>query len=188
MKSRRPTQREKTRRAFGAYTELLDAADWIRRELGGPLDAFGLTINEFRLMAMLDREGPMSIVEAAEKRHCLIQYMHVMIARAEKWGWVRKTIVTHPPAKVPEGRLPKAKRGKPRMGPRMGMVSLTPAGKKLIRRVLPRQAKLVKSFMRALDGREQVTLSCLCRKLREGDPIRFFREIRMEDAEEDLVV
>jgi hypothetical protein len=36
---------------------------------------------------------------------------------------------------------------------------------------------VVKAEMRALEGREQVTLSRLCRKLKDGDADRFIREI-----------
>ena len=38
--------------------------------------------------------------------------------------------------------------------------------------------------MRALDGKEQVTLSRLLLKLRQGDVVRFVREIRMYDEED----
>jgi hypothetical protein len=38
--------------------------------------------------------------------------------------------------------------------------------------------------MRALHGREQLTLSRLCRKLREGDVLKFVSEITHEDVEE----
>ena len=39
--------------------------------------------------------------------------------------------------------------------------------------------------MRALDGREQETMSRLCRKLRAGDAAKFLREIRMMDEDEE---
>ena len=39
--------------------------------------------------------------------------------------------------------------------------------------------------MRALDGREQETMSRLCRKLRAGDAAKFLREIRMVDEDEE---
>jgi len=68
------------------------------------------------------------------------------------------------------------------------VVSLTRDGRKLIATVLPRQAKMVKAMMRALDLREQDTLGRLCRKLREGDIVKYFQEIRMQDADEDLRV
>ena len=90
---RRPTQREKTQRAWGAYLDLADTADWIRRELRGPLEVFGLTMEEFRLLAMLYRDGPVTISMAAEKRERNRQNMHLTIRSAEEFGWVRRQIV-----------------------------------------------------------------------------------------------
>jgi hypothetical protein len=49
--------------------------------------------------------------------------------------------------------------------------------------VLPNHTKMVKALLRALDGRKQDTLSRLCRKLREGDMVKFVREITHEDGE-----
>ena len=181
---RRPTQREKTQRAWGAYLDLVDAADWIRRELRGPLDVFGLTMEEFRLLAMLYRDGPVTISMAAEKRERNRQNMHLTIRIAEKFGWVRRQIVRLRRGKTKESRVPKGRRG--RLAWRVGVASLTPQGEKLIGSVLPKQAKLVKAWMRALEGREQLTLSYLCRKPREGDVLKFVSEITHEDREEDL--
>ena len=47
-----------------------------------------------------------------------------------------------------------------------------------------KHAEVVKSSMRVLDGREQVTLSRLLLKLRKGDVVKFVREIRMYDDED----
>jgi hypothetical protein len=41
--------------------------------------------------------------------------------------------------------------------------------------------KLVLAFMRALEWREQRTLIRTCAKLREGDILRFLREMEFED-------
>ena len=184
----RASHKEKTGRAFGAYLDLADTADWIRRELAGPLDYFGLTMNEFRLLHMLYNQGPMSVSDAAERRACKIQNMHTLVERMEGAGWVGRQVMWRAPAEIRESRMPKVRRGTPRRGPKVRVVSLTREGRKLIATVLPRQAKLVKSMMRALDLREQDTLGRLCRKLREGDMVKFFQEIRMQDADEDLRV
>jgi DNA-binding MarR family transcriptional regulator len=64
---------------------------------------------------------------------------------------------------------------------------LTPRGREWIAWIFPKHAKVVKSHMRAIDGREQQTLSRVCRKLREGDIIKFVREITMVDVEEGEV-
>lgn len=185
--AQKPRQKEKTQRAFGAYLELVDAADWIRRELRGALESFGLTMGEFRLLLILRRDGKIGVSEAAKERGCYLQNLSVTILNLEKWGWVRRENITRPPVKMRESRLPKWKRGKPRIGRRVGVVSLTPLGERLVGKVLPSQAKLVKSHMRVLSYRQQETLGRLCRKLREGDIVKFISEVTHKDAEEDLV-
>ena len=181
---KRPTQKEKTQRAFRAYLDLLDTAEWMRSYMRGPLESFDLTMGGFRLLEMLYRDGPVSVPVAAERRGCKRQNMDVIVTRLEERGWVRRTVVTHSPAEIKESHLPKVKRGKPREGRRVGMVSLTPLGKKFIGNVLPNHAKVIKALMRALDGREQESLSRLCAKLREGDILKFASEMTHEDAEE----
>ena len=52
-----PRHREKTQRAMQAYMHLIDTADWLRGELRVPLESFDLTMGEFRLLEMLNREG-----------------------------------------------------------------------------------------------------------------------------------
>jgi chlorite dismutase len=69
-KSHWPSQKEKTLRAFATYLALLDTADWMRSEMSAQLESFDLTMGGFRLFEMLYREGPMSVLAAAEKRHC----------------------------------------------------------------------------------------------------------------------
>ncbi len=178
------TRKQKTQRAWGAYLDLADTADWIRKQLRGPLETFGLTMEEFRLLLMLYRDGPLTIRVAAARRDRNRQNMHITILRAAEFGWVERRIVRLPAAEIAESRLPKARRGKPRGGRRVGTVRLTPRGEKLIGHVLPRQAKIVKALMRALDGREQATLSRLCGKLREGDVVKYIREMRIIEPEE----
>ena len=51
-------QHVKTNRAFRAYIDLLDAADWLRGEMSGQLASFDLTMMQFRVMEAIFREGP----------------------------------------------------------------------------------------------------------------------------------
>jgi hypothetical protein len=44
--------------------------------------------------------------------------------------------------------------------------------------------EVAESSIRALDGREQVTLIRLLEKLRKGDVVKFVKEIRMYDEED----
>ncbi len=181
----RPTQKEKTQRAFRAYLDLMDTADWLKSELRAPLEAFDLTMPGFRLLEMLYSEGAVTVPDAARRRWCSRQNLDFIIARLEERGLVRQMVVRIPPAAIKESRLPKARRAVDREGPKVSVVGLTKAGKKFIGRVLPRHAKMVKALMRALDGREQESISRVCRKLREGDPVKFFGEIMMMDEEEE---
>jgi len=179
-----PTQKEKTQRAFRAYLDLLDTADWMRGQLRAQLEGFDLTMAGFRLLEILNRDEFVSKPIAAEELHCKRENLNVVIARLEQRGWVQQAMTTYTLAEIKESNVPKAKRGQPRAGRRVGVISLTPLGKKFIGEVLPRHAKIVKSFMRALDGREQESLSRACRKLREGDALKFYSEMTHEDVEE----
>jgi len=182
--TRRPTQREKTKRAFRAYADLLDTADWMRIELRGQLRAFGLNMAGFRVLEMLYSEGHMSVPVMAAKRQTYLQNMHQIIGQLEQNGWVCKEVFRLPPAAVKKGRLPKVKRGRKREGRRISTVRLTPLGENLIGTILPKHAKVVKALMRALDGREQESLSHICQKLRAGDIRRFVSELCHEEVDD----
>jgi hypothetical protein len=81
--------------------------------------------------------------------------------------------------------VPASKRDDAREGIRTSVVGLTKTGKRFIADVLPIHTKMVNALMRALDGRDQDTLSRLCRKLRAGNPVRYFAELTHEDVDDD---
>jgi DNA-binding MarR family transcriptional regulator len=89
---RRILQRGKTLRAFGAYLDLLDTAEMMRNELRGQLDGFGLTLRKFRLMEILYREGPTTMVIVAEKLLCSRQNLEFISKPLEERGWVRRVL------------------------------------------------------------------------------------------------
>ncbi len=179
-----PTPREKTQHAFRTYTDLLDTAEWMRAEMRGPLELFDLTMAEFRLLELLYREGALPVADVGRRRRMKPQNMHALIARLGKRGWVRRVIVALPPAEFKQAHLPNSKEGERREGRRISVAGLTKPGKKFMGDVLPRHSKVVKAFMRAPTSREQDTLSRICRKLREGDIVKFISEITHEDVEE----
>jgi MarR family transcriptional regulator, 2-MHQ and catechol-resistance regulon repressor len=178
------TPREKTQRAFRAYTDLLDTAEWMRAEMHGPLELFDLTMSEFRLLELLYREGALPVADAGRRRRMKRQNTDELIARLRKRGFVRRVIVRLPPVEFAQAHLANSKEGEPREGRRISVVGLTKPGKKLMGDVLPRHSKVVKAFMRALTSREQDSLSRICRKLREGDIMKFVSEITHEDVED----
>ncbi|MGC1685963.1 MAG: hypothetical protein WA734_10120, partial [Candidatus Acidiferrales bacterium] len=65
------------------------------------------------------------------------------------------------------------------------MNALTEAGRAQFKMILARHVKLLKAYMRALDGREQLTLTRLCMKLRRGNILKFALELRWWERDED---
>lgn len=181
--ARRATQRDKTLRAWGAYLELTETANWMERKLTTALDVFGLTHEEFRLLVALYRNGPLTRRDATEKLGRIRRAVHETIRHAEEFGWVSISEQQLPPAEMRESRISKAHRDKPRSGLRVGVVNLTPEGERLIGKVLPKQETAVKTLMEELDSRELESLTRICRKVRGGDVLPFWFEVMRQNRE-----
>jgi len=179
----RPTHEQRTERAFRTYLDLLGAAEEVKWALRGPLELVDLTVEGFRLLVMLDEEGALPITDVSKRRGVGPEATRDVIARLEKRGWVRRGLVKLPPVEFERAHLPKSRKEEPREGRRIEVVGLTAAGKKFIGDVLTRFTKVFKQIMRNINPREQGWLSRLCRKLREGDVVKFVREIRMEEED-----
>lgn len=173
----------RTARALRGYTELLDAADWLKREVRAPLESFEITLTEFRLLDALYREGALPVVELARRRGSQLHHVCDMIQQLEGRGWLRRGTTSLPPVEFERAHLAKSRSEEKRQGRRLIVVGMTAEGKRFLRYVLSIHGKLVTAMMRALDAREMDSLFRICRKLREGNPARSFRELRNEDAE-----
>jgi len=178
--------REKMQRAFRAFTTLIDTADWIKGELRGPLDSFDLTMGEFRVMEILNREGALPLTTVAERRQVRRPGIRRTVNRLERRGWLGRRSVTLPPAEFKRMHRAVSRKEEPRLGRRICVIGLTKAGKKFMGNVLPNQSKLVRALMRALRAQEQESLVRICEKLREGDVLKFVQEIRMVEETELL--
>ena len=106
-------------------------------------------------------------------------------SRLTRRGFVRRLIVRLPPVDPDRAHVAASKRREPRVGIRTSAVGLTKLGHKFIAEVLPNHTKMVKALLRALDAREQDSLSRLCRKLRVGNAVRYFAEFTHEYVYED---
>lgn len=169
-----------------AYLDLIDTAEWLKSELRAPLDSFDLTFGEFRLLELLDRRGPLTVRDAARERKSSRQNLKKASRRLERRGWARRVVVELPPAPFDESHKPRSKEDGKRKGRRVGVVALTPSGKRFVRDVMPNNSKMMKALMRVLDAREQLSLSRLCRKLRSGEALfKFLQEIRMVDEDQE---
>jgi DNA-binding MarR family transcriptional regulator len=172
-------------RAYRAYLDLLDTAVWFRGEMAKQLRSFDLTMGGFRILEMIHRDGPMSVVAAATRMRCERPNVEAMIDRLVEQGWLRRVNTSLPPVDIKPSHIAIARRGLPRRGRRITLLRLTPSGREAFENVFPHHVKVVKSFMRVLDGHEQETLSRLLQKVREGDILRLLQEIRMRVAEEE---
>lgn len=180
---RRPTQKQRTELAFRAFLDLIDTADWLKREMRAPLDAFDMTMMDFRLMEMLYREGALTAPDIARRLGRPRQDVRVIVARLEERGWLGRRTASLPPVEFERAHVSKAEQ-EGREGRRVGVVGLTASGKRLIGNALPRHARMVRSLMRVLEARERESISRICRKLRRGDAAKFLLEIRMIDEDE----
>ena len=91
--SHRPTQKEKTQRAFQAYLDLLDAAEWFKAQMRAPLESFDLTMKGFRLLVFFFGRTPPDH-EVARRRGCTLQNTHPVIARLQARRWVEQAMMT----------------------------------------------------------------------------------------------
>lgn len=173
----RMTQLGKTKRAFRAYTELQMTADWLQEELRERMQHFDLRPLEFRVMERLHHEGPQYQEQLAEKLSCGKRKIQHAVGMLERMGWVRREAATLPKS---EGNK-KSERGRA-----VKWLKLTKEGARHIADVFPKHTKVVKSYMKALDGREQESLARLCQKLRKGDVLRFVKEMMLGDWPENL--
>ncbi|MFZ3201344.1 MAG: MarR family transcriptional regulator [Candidatus Acidiferrales bacterium] len=162
--------------AYAAYKELMSAAEKMRYETGRQLANFELGTSEFQVLEMVYHEGPKHKRAIAERLGFSDQACGWVIARLEAEGWVRRSEGSLPPAEGPRAKG---------VGRRIVLVNLTEEGEKLIANVFPKHVKLIRSELRVLQGREQVTLSRICRKLRRGDVMKFVDEITAVDIEEE---
>jgi hypothetical protein len=139
------------------------------------MEMFDISIEGLRFLEMLHREERLTVREAAERRHCTKQSVASLVEVLRERGWVEYEVTAS------QAAAPGGKQGQQRTGWRVGYIRLSAAGKKFVGKAIPRNMKLVLAFMRALEWREQRTLIRTCAKLREGDILRFLREMEFED-------
>ena len=75
-------RRVKANRAFRAYIELMDAADWLRGEMSDQLATLDLTMMQFRVMEALFRGGPQYQQLLSERFDCSKQNIGAVLK-----GW-----------------------------------------------------------------------------------------------------
>ncbi|MGA8368240.1 MAG: MarR family winged helix-turn-helix transcriptional regulator [Candidatus Acidiferrales bacterium] len=155
---------KETRQALGAYVNLVWATETLMAYLSGQLGTWELSMGQFRMLQMLLGLGPMSQAMLADRLLCGSSNLSVVARNLERRGLV-----------VCRSEHRDARRK---------TVHLTPEGRALISEVLPLHAKVVGAKMSVLNNREKRILQRVCRKLAQGDVLKFRRAMmRVEDWE-----
>jgi DNA-binding MarR family transcriptional regulator len=170
-------------RSFAVYLEFLETGDWLRQEMERHLEAFDMTLMEFRILELLNRGEPMYAEALSSKLHCSPGNVKCVLDRMVRRGWVSKEW-SHAKYKVARRYRFRKMESRPRKGRLVLVLKLTPGGEKVIVNVLPKHAKIVRAKMRVLHGAEQQTLAHLCEKWRAGDVMKFVKEMMWEDVVE----
>lgn len=154
-----------TDRALAGFASLVRAMEAVLALLTQQLSSFGLTIGQFRVLEALRRAGSLSQAELAAEISRPDSDVHVVLRNLGKRGLVARRAHESDRRKIP--------------------IELTPEGRKLIAKVVPLHARVVRARMSALGHREQEMLLRLCEKLAEGDPVRFLRDLMAPDRDEE---
>jgi DNA-binding MarR family transcriptional regulator len=178
--TRRPGRAEKADRAFQAYLDLLDTADWLSRWVRGHLRVCSLTSKGFRVLEILHRHGPQQMTALAKRCSSDRRNADAIVRGLVKQGHVTLGIAWLPAADIKASHMAKRDREKKRRGPRVAVARLTREGEEFFRSILPQHKKVVRAFMMGASGREQQTLSAICEKIREGS-LKFFAELIRAD-------
>lgn len=163
-RKRREPGKVKQRKAWGAYLELTQAARWVEEKVRTPLRVFGVTREEFRLLALLYHEGKVNLIDAEEKLERSRVTLRETVRRAEEYGWVRTGMTRLDSVRKRKRRAPKPTRGR-----EVGTAELTPQGERLMENLLPKQETIVRSVLAELDSRELDTLTRICRKIHQDE-------------------
>lgn len=172
----------KTMRAYSAYLESRDAAAWMHEELTSQLRNHDMTMLEFRVLNLL-RRGPLYLEEMSRQLNCQKAHVGKVLKRLRASGWVKGWRRRISRANASDDR---AEQGgaKPR-GRLVKLVAFTSNGRERFKSIHPKHVKLAKALMRALEGREQLTLTRLCMKLRRGNVLKFALEARWWERDDD---
>jgi len=156
------TEKDRKDRALETYASLARALHSLDRLLDNQSATFGLSPSQWRVLEYLLLSGPMATGELAERVMCGSSTVSVITRNLARAGLLTRR--AHPS----DGRKE--------------VVQLTREGRELVEKILPKRAKVLRARMCVLGKREEEHLDRLCRKLAEGDAVRFVMEMTREDG------
>lgn len=175
--------KERRERAYRAHAELIKTAESLLERARRRLDAFDLSVGEYRMMEEIYRHGPQYRRELARRVGCSHRNIDLMAEKLGEMGWAR-CVAARYVAKQRVGEGWKATKKKRKAGSftrdvqdlrrggdrdsegrAVNRIFLTEEGRERIGEVMRAHAKYVETEMRALDGRELQTMRRMCGKL-----------------------
>jgi MarR family 2-MHQ and catechol resistance regulon transcriptional repressor len=137
--------RKNDTKALGTYVKLMRAAEALTARVHKHLSSVGLTVSQFGVLEALYHLGPLSQRDLGQKILRSSGNITLVTDNLEKRGLVR--------------------RERDRTDRRFFIVHLTDEGQKLIRKIFPPHAAVIKNELDVLSTVEQETLGALCKKL-----------------------
>jgi len=135
---------------FGAWLQLVRAYNYMEARISADLRRADLTLARFDVLVVLEKFGPMSQQTLADQ---------LLVTKGNIVGLIDKLS-----ARGLVDRRPSESDG------RVNLLRVTPAGKRMVERILPRQMQLIAGLMRPLSAREAVSLEALLTRLRDDQP------------------
>ena len=158
------SQNDRKMRALATYASLARAVHALDDLLDRQCETLGLTSSQYRVLEHLLLYGPMATGELAERIMFGDSTISVVTRNLEADGFLVRR------ADKADGRK--------------AILHLTPEGKKMVEKILPKRGKVLRAKMCVLGKREQENLDRMCRKLAEGDALKFALEMTMDDGDD----
>jgi DNA-binding MarR family transcriptional regulator len=134
---------------FHAWLQLVRAYNYMEARISADLRRADLTLARFDILVVLAKFGPMSQQTLADQ---------LLVTKGNIVGLIDKLS-----ARGLVDRRPSETDG------RVNLLRVTPAGKRMVERILPRQMRLIAGLMQPLSAREAASLEALLTRLRDDE-------------------
>lgn len=137
---------------FHAWLQLVRAYNYMEARISADLRRAGLTLARFDVLVVLMKFGPMNQQVLANR---------LFVTKGNVVGLIDKLSV--------RGLVERTASDTDR---RVNLLRVTPAGRRIVERVLPRQMRLIAGLMRPLSEPEAASLQALLTRLKEETPAK----------------
>ena len=134
---------------FPAWLQLVRAYNFMEARISADLRGANLTLARFHVLVALAKHGPMSQQKLADQ---------LLVTKGNVVGLIDKLSA--------RGFVERQSSATDR---RVNVLRVTPSGRRVVDRILPRQMQLIASLMQPLNPREAASLNALLKRLRAVD-------------------